>query len=76
MCSALGLYHSIYNMVGVAYDVGDEAGDWISRFTKIEGCRIFYMSARIGEPRKMADHKDFGDRCLPSDLVILFFYNT
>ena len=57
----------------MAYDVGDEAGDWISRVARIEGCRMYYMSAGKGEPRKMTDHKFFGDRCSPHDLVMDIF---
>ena len=65
------IYYNIrlFNMVGEAYDVGDEAADWISRLTGIEGCRIKYMSSGA-KPRRLVDHHKYSDICQPDDEVV------
>lgn len=56
-------------MAGDACDVGDNAADWISLVTGIEGCRIKYM-AQTSKSRRLADHHKYADICLPEEEVI------
>ena len=55
-------------MTGDCHDVGDTAGEWISRLTGISDCRIMFMSS-TDKGRKLADHHKYSDFSYPTEEV-------
>lgn len=56
-------------MEGDTYDAGDEAADWISCVTGIEGCRIKYMG-ESNSSRKCVDHYKYSELSEPNEEVL------
>jgi len=61
------MYYSDGLMSGEGQDVGDEAGQWFSKYLGIE-CRMYYMSPSH-QPRYFVDHTMFGSLGKPGEQV-------
>lgn len=44
MCITSAMMNRVRGTYGEGVDMGDEAGRWISRAIRMDGCRLYYMS--------------------------------